>query len=195
MAGERITRRLKVYTTRIGIRDWAVAVPNQKEALKAWDVRENLFASGAAMPVDDPAIIAAAMRTPGVPVAAPQTKVHTSGANSHEIRSNVVRLDDRRTIKSVTRPPVALDTGRHVKTKKAERGVLSSADRTKLNEAEDKLRELDRELKAQRKVLSRRRQDLERETESFEIDVATRQRRLERELERARAAYERAKSR
>jgi len=68
MAKERITPRLKVYTTRIGIHDWAVAVPNQKAALKAWDVRENLFASGAAKPVDDPAVIEAAhgaLRTHG----------------------------------------------------------------------------------------------------------------------------------
>ena len=184
MAKERITRRQKVYTTRIGIDDWAVAVPNQKAALKAWDVRENLFASGAARPVDDPAVVEAALKTPGIPVAAkprPQS----------EAKSNVVRLDERRPART---PPELkkLPLRRDVPVEHRRRPL--PPDRSKLDSAADELRQFDIELKARRKELARRRQEFERETESFETDADTRRRRLERQLERARAAFERDKS-
>lgn len=58
--------RLKVFATRIGFHDAVVAAANQKAALAAWDVRENLFAQGAAAPTDDPAAVQAALAHPGV---------------------------------------------------------------------------------------------------------------------------------
>jgi hypothetical protein len=61
--------RFRIYKTRIGFHDWVVAAPNQKAALKAWDVRENLFAQGAAEAVHDEEAVELAMRRPGVPVA------------------------------------------------------------------------------------------------------------------------------
>src|SRR5882724_3658481 len=160
MAKERITRRLKVYTTRIGIRDWAVAVPNQKEALKAWDVRENLFASGAAKPVDDPAVIAAAMKTPGVPVAAGSIKPQLP-----EAKSNIVRLDDRRKPKTTGEPHPRPPAERHPEAKRPERRVAPQPDRSKLDAAEDALRELGLEATVRRKALARRQQELEREAD------------------------------
>src|SRR6185312_13133876 len=99
MAKERITRHLKVYTTRIGIHDWAVAVPSQKAALQAWDVRENLFATGAAKVVDDPVVIEQAMKTPGVPVALRGAKLEVP-----EGKSNVVHLHERRALKPAPEP-------------------------------------------------------------------------------------------
>ena len=192
MAKERITRRLKVYTTRIGINDWAVAVPNQKQALKAWDVRENLFASGAARPVDIHHHVASALKTPGVPVAVPGAKPRVPA----EAKSNVVRLDERRPARSAAEPRKQLAPLRP-EAKRApleHRRLPPPPDRSKLDAAEDELHEFDIELKASRKELARRRQDLERETEAFETDADTRRRRLERQLERARAAFERQKS-
>ena len=56
------SQRLKVFVTRIGLHEWAVAASSQKAALKAWDVRENLFASGAAKETHDVAAIEAARR-------------------------------------------------------------------------------------------------------------------------------------
>jgi hypothetical protein len=196
MAKERITRRLKVYTTRIGINDWAVAVPSQKEALKAWDVRENLFASGAARVVDDPAVIVAALKTPGVPVAVP---VHAK-AHVAEAKSNVVHLHERRAARAPveTKKPVVAERrpeAKKLEPKKAERRAPPPPppDRSRLDTAEQELREFDIEIKVRRKELARRKQELEREMESFETDTDTRRRRLERQVERAREAYERAK--
>ncbi|HTI68153.1 MAG TPA: hypothetical protein VL460_11470 [Caulobacteraceae bacterium] len=57
--------RLKVYATRIGFHDAVVAAPNQKAALAAWDVRENLFAQGAASVATDPQAVKAANAAPG----------------------------------------------------------------------------------------------------------------------------------
>ncbi len=61
--------RLKVFGTHIGLKDWVVAVPNRKEALAAWDVKADLFSSGAAWEVNDPEAITLAMRNPGKPMA------------------------------------------------------------------------------------------------------------------------------
>ncbi len=62
------TPRLKVYKTHIGFSDWVVAAPNQKAALKAWDVRENLFAAGLATLETKKSARELALKTPGVPV-------------------------------------------------------------------------------------------------------------------------------
>lgn len=193
MAKERITRRLKVYTTRIGIHDWAVAVPSQKEALKAWDVRENLFATGAARAVDDPAVIEAALKTPGVPVAM-RGKIEIP----REVRSNIVRLDERRPQRPAAEPKKHRPAvERRVEAKRTERKAeppLPPPDRSRLDAAEDELREFEIEIKVRRKELTRRKQDLERESEAFETDTETRRRRLERQVEKAREAFDRAKN-
>jgi colicin import membrane protein len=191
MAKERITRRLKVYTTRIGIHDWAVAVPSQKEALKAWDVRENLFASGAAKVVDDPAVVEAAMKSPGVPVAVPDSKGYVPA----EVKSNVVRLEERRAAKAAAAPkkPHAAPA-REAKKAHVEHRRAAPPDRSRLDAAEAVLREFDIEIKVRRKELARRRQELERELESFETDAETRRNRLERQLEKARAQFDKLSS-
>lgn len=192
MAKERITRRLKVYTTRIGIHEWAVAVPSQKAALEAWDVRENLFATGAARVVDDPEVVEAAMKSPGVPVAVGKLKLQVPAA-----RSNVVHLHERRASRADAESKRPAPTPvRKAEAKKVERKPAPPApppDRSKLDAAEDELREFEIEIKVRRKELARRKQELDREVDSFETDADTRRRRLERQVERAREAYERAR--
>lgn len=62
-----MAQRLKVYATRIGFHEVIVAAPNQKAALAAWDIRDNLFADGDARVLDDdPEARAAAEGAPGV---------------------------------------------------------------------------------------------------------------------------------
>lgn len=58
--------RLKVYVTRIGFHELAVAAPNQKAALKAWDVEGDLFARGEAEAATDPDTIEHGLASPGV---------------------------------------------------------------------------------------------------------------------------------
>lgn len=60
--------RLKVYRTHLGFYETIVAAPSQAAALKVWDVRQNLFAEGAADVTDDPDAVKAALAAPGVPL-------------------------------------------------------------------------------------------------------------------------------
>ncbi len=69
---ERIAKRaspkpkaLKVFRTAIGFHDAYVAAPSKKAALEAWGSKKDLFARGAAELVEDPALIEAALASPG----------------------------------------------------------------------------------------------------------------------------------
>src|SRR4051794_33491297 len=61
-----MARKFKTYRTSLGFFDQAIAAPSMKAALEAWGTTTNLFHQGVAKEVDDPDIIAAAMRKPGV---------------------------------------------------------------------------------------------------------------------------------
>src|SRR3979411_1726542 len=61
-----MARKLKTYQTSLGFLDLAIAAPSMKAALEAWGADSNLFHQGAAKESDDPAIIAATMKKPGV---------------------------------------------------------------------------------------------------------------------------------
>lgn len=63
--------RLKVYQAELGFYDTVVAAPNQKAALAAWGVRQNLFAQGEARVTKDAAAIAAALEHPQTPLKRP----------------------------------------------------------------------------------------------------------------------------
>lgn len=66
MAKSAPRRRLKTYTARLdGLNDYVVAAPNQGEALKAWDVRQNLFKEGLASVTEDASAVKAATARPG----------------------------------------------------------------------------------------------------------------------------------
>ena len=61
-----MARKLKTYQTSLGFFDLAIAAPSMKAALEAWGADSNLFHQGAAHESDNPAVIAATMKTPGV---------------------------------------------------------------------------------------------------------------------------------
>jgi hypothetical protein len=65
--GKRVMpRKLKTYQTSLGFFDLAIAAPSMKAALEAWGADSNLFHQGAAKESDNPDVIAAAMKKPGV---------------------------------------------------------------------------------------------------------------------------------
>lgn len=65
--------RLRTYTAEIdGLNQWIVAAPNQKAALEAFGVHQNLFAQGLADLTRDEALIEAANAQPGVPLKRPK---------------------------------------------------------------------------------------------------------------------------
>jgi hypothetical protein len=64
---------LRTYTAEIdGLNQWIVAAPNQKAALEAFGVHQNLFARGLADLTRDETLVAAANAQPGVPLRRPK---------------------------------------------------------------------------------------------------------------------------
>ncbi|RYF95071.1 MAG: hypothetical protein EON95_02905 [Caulobacteraceae bacterium] len=64
---------LRTYTAEIdGLNQWIVAAPNQKAALEAFGVHQNLFAQGLADVTREPELIKAANAQPGVPLKRPK---------------------------------------------------------------------------------------------------------------------------
>lgn len=59
------SRKLKVFRTAIGFHDAYVAVPSRKAALEAWGSERNLFAMGAAEPVEGGPFVEKALAAPG----------------------------------------------------------------------------------------------------------------------------------
>ena len=158
------SQRLKVFVTRIGLHEWAVAASSQKAALKAWDVRENLFASGAAKETHDVAAIEAALKSPGVAVRAPGPKIVLPAA------SNVVHLEGRR-----PRPKLVM---------------AAKKDRSKLDAAERSLVAYQKEAKRRLAEIDRRRRMLEGEVEALEGEIDRQTRALEARVLRERKLYE-----
>lgn len=156
--------KLKVYATRIGFHDAVVAAPNQKAALQAWDIRENLFAQGTATVADDAEAVKAALAQPGV-----------------VLRRAAGSSDPYKTAPAPPKPP---KTTR--KPSKAGKEAKAAApppppprpDRTPLDAAEKALAAFDRQA-------ARRRDQLER-------DLKNERRALERERDRASRVYRKA---
>lgn len=64
--------RIKVFQTHIGFNDWVIATSSQKAALEAWDISQNLFATGEAFATEDPKAIEVALKSIGKPVVLPR---------------------------------------------------------------------------------------------------------------------------
>jgi multidrug resistance efflux pump len=68
-----LASRLKTYTAELdGLNDWIVAAPNQKAALTAFGVHQDLFAQGQAGVTTDSALVEAAAASPGQPLKRPK---------------------------------------------------------------------------------------------------------------------------
>ncbi|MGE0533087.1 MAG: hypothetical protein AB7G40_15940 [Hyphomonadaceae bacterium] len=164
---QKASKRLKVFVTRIGLHEWAVAVTSQKAALKAWDVRENLFASGAARETNDLAAIEAAMKSPGEPVRVPGPKVVLPPP-----ATNVVNLEGRR-----PKPRLEPSSGK-------------KKDRAKLDAAEAALVAYRKESKKRLAEMDRRRRLVESEAEALESEIDRQTRALEARVARERKHYD-----
>ncbi len=210
------TQKLRVYVTYIGFTSWAVAAPSQKAALAAWDVRENLFATGAAKQTTDARAVALAMKTPGKPVALdrPETKAEMG---------RIIRLDDHRQKraeavatkrpappKPATKPQGGLklqprprpDSKAKPETKakpalkaKSEpkappKPPRPKPDRSRLTAAEDELRIFQKRAIRDRSSLLREREALDAKAKMVEARIEAEEKRLKSALERERTRYE-----
>jgi hypothetical protein len=165
--------RLKVYATRIGFHDAIVAAPNQKAALAAWDVRENLFQQERAEVTEEPDAVEAALAHPGVVLRRP--------AGSDAPFAETPGL-----------PEVPkLSTPKRAGKAKAAAPKTPKPDRRPLDEAEAALAAFDAEARDRMAEIERRRRDLEVEARTAQRETEVERRRLEKARDRAREAYER----
>jgi len=157
-------RRLKVYRTDAGFYETVVAAPNQSEALKAWGVRQNLFAEGVAGVVTDQKTVEAALATPGRPLRRP--------------------LGSKAAFKVDPETPDA--------PKPAKAKAHPKPDRRALDKAEADLAALDDRHAEQLAELNRRQAALEAERRAVDNDWQAARRTTSKALEKARRAFEKA---
>ena len=157
-----MARKLKTYQTSLGFFDLAIAAPSMKAALEAWGADSNLFHQGAAKESDDPDVIAAAMKKPGVVLRRPVGSDGSFGEHA-ELPTNLA--DSGRAAKAVRKPK------RH-KAKPSSRPVDKAADRKAALafEKEQKRRERERasEEAARQKERERRQQAIDKAQAALE---------------------------
>jgi colicin import membrane protein len=165
--------RLKVFMTQIGFHNWLVAAPNQKAALAAWDVKENLFAMGAAKVVTDQTCIDLAMKTPGEAVAIDA---------KHDLAkmTRVVHLADHR--------KTPAKAGAVAKKKSAPK--RRKVDRGKLDRAEKALDDFHKRAVRERAAILRARKALDLKAEALGEELDAEQEKLEEAVDDARDRYE-----
>ena len=151
-----MARILKTYQTSLGFFDLAIAAPSMKAALEAWGADSNLFHQGAAKESDDPDVIAAAMKKPGVVLRRPVGSNGSFGEHA-DLPTN---LGD------VGRPTKAARKPQGRKAEKPSRPVDKAAERKAAfdYERERKRRELERakEEAARQKDRERRQQAVDK---------------------------------
>ncbi|NEX95108.1 hypothetical protein [Caulobacter sp. 17J65-9] len=178
--------RLKVYRTQIGFFDTIVAAPNQKAARAAWDVREDLFASGAAGLTDDPGAVKAAQAQPGVVL---RRAVGTDGP----FTAGDAALPE---VPSLPRPKAAAKP-KPAASAKPSKPVpppppAPKPDRSALDAAERAREAVEREADEALAALAMERRALDRREAALRTEHEARRDRAERELDRARADWRKA---
>ena len=158
-----MARKLKTYQTSLGFFDQAIAAPSMKAALEAWGADSNLFHQGAAKESDDPDVIAATMKKPGVVLRRP---VGSDGSFSEhaELPADLGDTDKPATTarKSKGRKPKKASS--RPADKAAERKAAAAYER------EQKHRELERarEAAARQKERERRQQAVDKAQAAFD---------------------------
>jgi hypothetical protein len=177
-------RKLKVFAAPFGFFDTIVAVPSRTAALRAWDVRQNLFHEGYAREVDEPELVAAATAHPGQVLRRP-------------IGSNKPFVLDPDSLPDAPPPPARRRKGAGKpkaagKPKSEPPRKKPPPDRTALTRAEAALRKLEDAYKAETGRLEARRAELDAEIARARKAYKAARRDAKAALEQARAAYRKA---
>ena len=158
--------RLKVFQAQMGFFDSVVAAPSQAAALRAWETRQDLFASGDARLATDEAAVNAALAHPGTPLQRP------------------VGTKDAFSIQATGLPKGAPDVGSPDKRK-----PKLKPDRSKLDAAEAALGRLEQKRELQEAELEREQQELEERRTAAREAYAAARKSAEAKVAAARAAY------
>jgi hypothetical protein len=174
-------RKLKVFQAQFGFYDTVVAAPSQAAALRAWGIRQNLFASGQARVTDDPQAVAAAL-------AHPETPLKRAVGSSEPFALEATSLP------SVPDAPRKTAVGKAAaKTPaKPQPPPRPPADRSELEAAEKALRDLDEHRKREEAALRREAEALEARRIAAQGDYVEARKSATAKVVAARTAYRRA---
>ena len=162
-----VKRRLKVCHTTLGFYESIVAAANQREALEAWGVSQNLFAERAAKIEDDAEAVKAALAAPNQPLRRP---IGSKGAYALDPES--------------PQPPKAKgETSKPTRPK---------PDRRKLNAAEAVLKDVQARQSEEAKELAARRSQLETDEARAQARWKTDEDKAQADLRAARDTYHKA---
>ena len=170
-------RKLKVFQAQFGFHDSVVAAPNQAAALRAWGIRQNLFAEGQAHVTDDRQAVDAARAHPETPF------FRLAGSNDpYELDPKALpRIPDsprRKGAKSTSAPKP--------------RASKPPADRSGLDAAEAALHAVDARRKREEARLGERLADLEQEMAERQATYVADRRVASTAVAAARKAYRKA---
>jgi hypothetical protein len=143
-------RTLKVYQARFGFYDSVVAASSQAAALRAWGIHQNLFSTGLAKVTEDPQAVEAARAHPGVPL------------------KRAAGSSDPFMLEPASLPTVPAEAGKGVRkatgrSPTAKAPAKPPADRSRLDAAEARLRDLDERNARQEADLRRQQEALDAE--------------------------------
>lgn len=180
MATER-KRRLKVFQTPLGFYDTLVATPSRAAALRAWGIHQDLFASGQAVEVTDPDLVALAQAHPGV------------------VLKRAVGSTDRFAAEGARLPKVPPAPKRPKAPPKKPRAPAAreqparpAADRSALDAAEARLKALDRTRVREEAAFRARQEALEREISTAQSAYVRDRKAATAAIVAARTAYRKA---
>ena len=186
-------RKLKVFQAQIGFYDTVVAASSQPAALRAWGMRQDLFASGHAKLAEDPQAIEAARAHPETPL---KRAVGSTDAFALEAAHlpDVPAARGRRKVASpgtIKAPPNATPAVRATASKSKPK-PKPKPDRGRLEAAEAKLQAVEADRREEEAAFARRLASLEEEMTQAKSKFTSTHRAAKAEAERALAAYRRA---
>jgi hypothetical protein len=142
-------KKLKVFQAQLGFYDTVVATSGQAAALRAWGIRQNLFADGQAKISTDLRAVEAALAHPQTPLMRP-----VGSSDPFELDpANLPRVPDQPT---PSKPKA-------IKELKSSKPPRPAADRSALDAAETDLRKLDDRRKKDEAELRERQEALDAE--------------------------------
>jgi hypothetical protein len=171
-------RPLKVFRTSIGFHDAYVATTSRKAALEAWGAGSDLFASGAAEPVNDASLVKAPLAQPGVVIRVARGSTAQHLAAAERVHKREAKLASARS--KAPAPPV----------RPAKRAPKPS--RARLDKAEAALQRADKKYAASTAEIDARIEALRRERDTLRWARDTQTRKLEDRRTREEEAYREA---
>ncbi len=171
-----MARKLKVYQAPFGFHESVVAASSQAAALRAWGSHQNLFADGSAKVATDEAAIEAALAHPETPLR------RAVGSN------DPFQLE----AKSLPKVPKAEKPKPEKPAKKSAKPVPPPADRTQLDQAEQRLRDLADKRRREEDRFKRRLENIQAEQAEAQRAYVAERKAADAAVETARKAYRKA---